>query len=216
MFKVGDKVRIKDDLEVDEIYNGYWFNEKMKQYINRIAEIKEVVDENFIGNKCYKIDIDNNDWCWTDKMLKKVKKDKFKPILDYEEEEKMNFDKILEIYKERIEKQIEKKFDDKYQKLKENDEIQKIYLETENQINVMLDRDEDNRFELPIINIFTEKTQEKMDKLSKEYDADDYELRKILEEVHAQLDAVPNYDYEIGFNILKTYGILDKEGKINA
>ena len=39
MFKVGDKVRIKSDLETNEAYNGCYFVSKMKVHKGKIGII---------------------------------------------------------------------------------------------------------------------------------------------------------------------------------
>ena len=64
-FKVGDKVKICSTLQCGEKYVGYFFGEGMRQYVGREATIKKV-------NKMdisYHLDIDNEDWLWTDEML---------------------------------------------------------------------------------------------------------------------------------------------------
>ena len=81
-FKVGDKVRIKEDLNVGCAYNdGCCFNSKMEKYKGKDAVIKSyripiyfngnVEIEN--ANKCrYKLDIDDGEWYWSSSMLEKV------------------------------------------------------------------------------------------------------------------------------------------------
>ena len=71
-FKVGDKVRIRKDLESGNKYGVNYVNDEMLQYKGKQAIIKKVlkVCEEYI------IDIDNKGYYWTDEMLEPVKKNK--------------------------------------------------------------------------------------------------------------------------------------------
>jgi hypothetical protein len=66
MYKVGDKVKIREDLEVDKEYNGLSFVKDMEKYKGKIATITEIP----LVQHSYKIDIDNSAWYWIDDMLK--------------------------------------------------------------------------------------------------------------------------------------------------
>jgi hypothetical protein len=66
-FKVGDKVRIKKDLVVDEVYSDCCFVEYMAKFKGEIATIiKRYSDD------CYLIDIDKEGWLWAPEMLEKI------------------------------------------------------------------------------------------------------------------------------------------------
>ena len=81
-FKVGDCVRIREDLLVDEYYDNYditdddgvCFVEQMRQYCGLIATIKNIRE----GEDCdqYDLDIDDGEWCWAGSMLEPLKKKK--------------------------------------------------------------------------------------------------------------------------------------------
>lgn len=62
-YKVGDKVKIREDLIVDNEYGSDSFAEEMKQYKGKTATITDTYMSK------YEIDIDDGDWCWTDEML---------------------------------------------------------------------------------------------------------------------------------------------------
>ena len=64
-YKAGDKVRIRKDLVAGKYYGGTQTNEngEMNKYFGRVAKITEVR----VGN--YRIDIDGENWFWSDKML---------------------------------------------------------------------------------------------------------------------------------------------------
>ncbi len=62
-YKVGDKVKIKEDLVVDETYGEDSFTEEMEKYKGKTATITDVHWDK------YEIDIDDGSWYWTDEML---------------------------------------------------------------------------------------------------------------------------------------------------
>ena len=66
MYKVGDKVKIREDLEVNKKYNELFFIKDMEEYKGKTATITRLspIDHS------YDIDIDDGDWSWTDDMLK--------------------------------------------------------------------------------------------------------------------------------------------------
>lgn len=75
-FKVGDKVRIRKDLEIGGIYNGdYTVTENMKSAGGKIFTIKNVFSD------CYRLD--KVGYYWTDEMLEEVKEHKMeKTVLE--------------------------------------------------------------------------------------------------------------------------------------
>lgn len=66
-YKVGDKVRIREDLEVGKEYNSCTFIIDMKKYKGEIATITYCYDDD-----SYDIDLDEGAWFWTDDMLKDI------------------------------------------------------------------------------------------------------------------------------------------------
>ena len=65
-FKVGDKVRVLNDLEVDKMYGSDYVSPYMVEWLGKIATIS------IVSGDCYKLDIDGGEWCWTDEMLEEV------------------------------------------------------------------------------------------------------------------------------------------------
>lgn len=61
--KIGDKVKIREDLIVGNTYGSDSFAEEMAQYKGKTATITDVYWDK------YEIDIDDGSWCWTDEML---------------------------------------------------------------------------------------------------------------------------------------------------
>lgn len=72
-YEIGTKVKIRTDLDTDELYNGIDFIIDMKTYMGKEAKI---VDCN---ESAYFLDIDNRFWSWGDKMLERISDT---PVLD--------------------------------------------------------------------------------------------------------------------------------------
>lgn len=68
-YKVGDKVRVRNDLEIHCQYGTQAFVRGMNTYKGRDAEITEVF------NTYYSISVDNEEWYWTDEMLEGLAED---------------------------------------------------------------------------------------------------------------------------------------------
>lgn len=68
-YKVGDKVKIREDLKNDEIYgSGYWdVTSDMVSYGGMIATIIKCEEDS------YQIDVDNGFYSWVDEMFEEVK-----------------------------------------------------------------------------------------------------------------------------------------------
>ena len=62
-YKVGDKVKIRADLEVGEEYDEATIVDRMGRYLGKTTTIRHVYEN------CYTLDVDNGDWIWTDGML---------------------------------------------------------------------------------------------------------------------------------------------------
>lgn len=62
-YKVGDKVKIREDLIVGNEYGADDFAEEMELYKGGIATITDIY------NNKYFIDVDDGEWYWTDEMF---------------------------------------------------------------------------------------------------------------------------------------------------
>lgn len=112
-FKVGDKVRIKEDLKVGCAYNdGCIFALEMEKYKGKTAVIKnghipvylnDTVEN--VNNYRYELDIDDGYWWWSSSMLEKVEDKKhFKSLpRDFTGTIKIENGFITEIVKEKKE-----------------------------------------------------------------------------------------------------------------
>ena len=102
-FKVGDKVRIREDLEVGKKYGYYNIVEDMEKYKGKEFIINEV------SRSYYRLK--NENWyCWTDEMLEPIEEGE-KNNMNIEQlnlEYKNKMDKLLEEYKAKV-KEVKKK-----------------------------------------------------------------------------------------------------------
>ena len=77
-YKVGNKVKIREDLKVEHLYGGRaWVTQGMHDLGGKIATIVDV-------NECegvYCIDLDNSSYIWTSEMFEDVNKDVGKRIV---------------------------------------------------------------------------------------------------------------------------------------
>ena len=166
---------------------------------------------------------DNNIYAVLD--YEKFKKDYLR---EFKEEKIME---ILEIYKVRKMKAIDQEFEEKRESLENNNEIINRYKEIVNTFKADMDEFvneekvkasgfimqtpyfDNYRYELnrpKISELFDDINKERTDKFQ--------ELDRLIDEVKAMISIVPkdgNYDAKV-IEILKSYEILDKKGKINA
>lgn len=129
-----------------------------------------------------------------------------------ENKEENNMLKILEIYKDKKEKEIEIKYNKQLEALENNDPVTLLIKETEEAIKEMLNSE---NVRLIISSDVFEFTQETLDKRKEIIDTIKTEKAKIkaqIEEITALLEFAPNY--EESTKILLAYDIIDKKGKI--
>ncbi|MDC4245697.1 hypothetical protein [Clostridium perfringens] len=79
MLKVGDKVKIKENLEVGQKYDKCEFVQEMKKYRGNLAKIE------FVCNRFMLLDIDNQNFAWTEDMFDKVEGDNNMKELTFKE-----------------------------------------------------------------------------------------------------------------------------------
>lgn len=70
-YKVGDKVLIREDLEVSKYYGSCSVVPRMKKYLGQIATIERI---DIDGD--YEIDLDDKEWSWTEEMIEKLVEEK--------------------------------------------------------------------------------------------------------------------------------------------
>lgn len=79
MLKVGDKVKIRGDLEVGQKFNKCDFTKEMKKYRDKLAKIE------FICGRFILLDIDNQEFGWTEDMFDKIEEDNNMKELTFKE-----------------------------------------------------------------------------------------------------------------------------------
>ena len=84
-FKVGDRVRILNDLEVDKMYGSDCVIPKMVEWLGKIATIS------IVSGDYYNLDIDGGEWCWTDEMLEEVGEMETKKYIKFDIPEWVNW-----------------------------------------------------------------------------------------------------------------------------
>ena len=67
-FKVGDKVRVREDLSRERRYGDFWVLKEMEEFLGKEARI--ISTDNL--DEQYMLDIDNERWGWTDEMLEPI------------------------------------------------------------------------------------------------------------------------------------------------
>lgn len=68
-YKVGDKVRVRSDLQINRSYGAYAFVSEMSDYKGSVVAISEVY------LTCYCIEEDKGIWKWTDEMFEGLAED---------------------------------------------------------------------------------------------------------------------------------------------
>lgn len=68
-YKVGDKVRVRSDLQISRRYGSYMFSSGMDHYKGSVVAISEVY------LTCYCIEEDKGIWKWTDEMFEGLAED---------------------------------------------------------------------------------------------------------------------------------------------
>lgn len=85
-YKVGDKVKVREDLVVDKEYGSDVFIEEMEQHKGKTATITLVCHDK------YCIDLDEGEWYWTDEMFEDEFIDWDKKLLDIDDVDSKAFE----------------------------------------------------------------------------------------------------------------------------
>lgn len=84
---VGDKVKIREDLEIDECYEGCDFVDDMEEFKGKIVTISKAYVDEYDGEDNYHIKEDDGKFYWTNDMFEVVNDDDYYIEDDKEEEE---------------------------------------------------------------------------------------------------------------------------------
>ena len=117
-YKVGDVVKVRSDLDVNKLYNGFYITTNMIEFKGKLVRIARVFNDR------YNIYEDLNKWSWNDEMLEPVTEEDIKKhfeeyvkgFKDYEikvevkkkerildEEEKKYLSAIIRPFRDRVE-----------------------------------------------------------------------------------------------------------------
>ena len=65
-FKVGNKVRVRKDLEVDKRYGSHVFVDGMQKYRGKVMEVESIWNDEYYLKETVQ------DWAFTDEMLEPI------------------------------------------------------------------------------------------------------------------------------------------------
>ena len=65
-FKVGNKVRVRKDLEVDKRYGSHVFVDDMQKYRGKVMEVESIWNDEYYLKETVQ------DWAFTDEMLEPI------------------------------------------------------------------------------------------------------------------------------------------------
>ena len=168
---------------------------------------------------CYTIDPDV-----TSKIDKKVNGIciRTNDINENKEKNLMYANKIIDIYESRKRSKIREKYEDEKKEILKEDIFQNLSKQFENQVKGLYKNEFDKEmpYEISALNnLYSKETEIKLKKIDEHLNKELDDLHILLEEINAQLGLVLVDDvnaYDITVKILKNYGILNKNGKINA
>ena len=99
-FKVGDKVRVREDLVVDEKYGDLHLTKCMERFKGQIVTIEEVREED---RTRYNLKEDDNKFWWSTEMLEPIEREKNNMnIEELNLEYKNKMDALMEEYKTKV------------------------------------------------------------------------------------------------------------------
>ena len=212
------KIERDKQCSLDPVYGPYDYQlKKIYEIEDRIWREDEL--EPYYGISTNKIYIDNglSSYCSASSSIsiKDVKLTVDNPIYDYFKNIKEDNMKILDIYKERKEKEFNQEYNEKREELIAKDTIQNIINEMQDQVNAILESEEAiGRLKVYEPSMFTKDTEKKLKEIGLELDNKREKLRSTLEEIRALFEMTE--DYQERMKILKRYDIIDKNGKVNV
>lgn len=235
MFKVGDRVRIRDwddmereygtdsdgDIKVPDIL----FTRCMRHLCGRYATISSInSQDNIIGLENWSDNSGDTIWFFTKSMLEPAEENTLK------QGEKKDMNKLLELYCERAERTIENDYDEIVEEERNENPFVKEYNELVNEFEAKMndlykrEMDEDGNHHVFMNNAYKYTYPFSIDitftnenikhyKEAKETELED--LDDFKQEVSAKLSLSDDLDYTL--KVLKEYGIINKKtGKLES
>lgn len=140
-------------------------------------------------------------------------------LLENLNEKEKKYMRILDLYKLRKLEEINTAKENKLKEIKSFDSIHSLLDDTEEQLNALLGREENNKVTIEVKNLngqplYDDIAENKIKQVFDEYNKKLHDLDKVTEEASALLELTSDYEEQI--KILKKYDILDKGGKLNV
>ena len=235
MFKVGDRVRIRDWDDMEREYGtdsdgnikvpDMSFLRCMRHLCGRYATIRSIDrQDNIIGLKNWSDDSGDTLWCFTTEMVEPAEENTLK------QGEKKDMNKLLELYCERAERRIENDYDEIVEEERNENPFVKKHNELVNEFEAKMDdlykreMDEDGNHHVFVNNAYTYTypfsiditfTNENIKHYKEAKETELQDLDDFKQEVSAKLSLSDDLDYTL--KVLKEYGIINKKtGKLES
>ena len=235
MFKVGDRVRIRDWDDMEREYGtdsdgdikvpDMSFLQCMRHLCGRYATIRSIDrQDNIIGLENWSDDSGDTLWCFTTEMVEPAEENTLK------QGEKKDMNKLLELYCERAERRIENDYDEIVEEERNENPFVKKYNELVNEFEAKMDdlykreMDENGNHHVFVNNAYKYTypfsiditfTNENIKHYKEAKETELQDLDDFKQEVSAKLSLSDDLDYTL--KVLKEYGIINKKtGKLES
>lgn len=235
MFKVGDRVRIRDwddmereygtDSDGDIKVHDMSFLRCMRHLCGRYATIRSIDrQDNIIGLENWSDDSGDTLWFFTTEMVEPAEENTLK------QGEKKDMNKLLELYCEKAERTIENDYDEIVEEEREENPFVKEYNELVKEFEAKMDdlykreMDENGNHHVFMNNAYEYTypfsiditfTNENIEHYKEAKETELQDLDDFKQEVSAKLSLSDDLDYTL--KVLKEYGIINKKtGKLES
>ena len=127
--------------------------------------------------------------------------------------------KLLDLYEKKMADKIKAECSDECDTIKEQDDFTILRREYEENVKDLYEAEYEKEFPYEVGFEMTLETKETKEKIREAEDKMGKKLKKLrdtVEEIEAHLSIIPVGEYETVMKVLKKYGIVDKEGKLNV
>jgi hypothetical protein len=127
--------------------------------------------------------------------------------------------KLLDLYEKKMADKIKAECSNKCDELKAQDDFTILRREYEENVKDLYEAEYEKEFPYEVgfeMTLETKETKEKIREAEHNMGKKLKKLRDTVEEIEAHLSIIPAGEYETVMKVLKKYGIVDKEGKLNV
>jgi len=191
---------------------------------DKIYEVKneEIIDDIGYHFSFYELESFNNIANWEFEEVKEFKvEEKAEWIYSEQEKKEGNYMKILNIYENREKDRINKEYNDNRDKIIKGDKNLKEYykiIESIKNYNKKLQESNINYgvtvYSINTNDFLTQKSKDEIEAAEQTFKIELESINNIIEEVEAQLEICETQESKI--SVLKSYGILNEEGRIKG